>query len=101
MPENKRKRNDKDIDGTQMPSPENPNSPMPFTCICYEASFYTTDENGYFIHKTNEGIKLIRCEETPERNVIFTFIRSLSETEIALFDHIDDVNVHRDLTNEV
>jgi hypothetical protein len=78
------------------------NDPMPFTCICFDGKFYTTDDSGFFIH-IKEGMykpKLYRCEVDPAKNVVFTFIRHLEQSEISLFDNINDVNVVKDISNQ-
>lgn len=79
------------------------NEPLPFTCICFDGKFYTTDNDGYFIHNVCKGnsskLPLYRCEVNPQKDVIFTFIRNLSETEMLQIENIEDVNVLRDLSD--
>lgn len=90
MPEGKRKRLETDVDGTQIAEAENPNKPMPYTNICYDGALYITDEEGHFMHKMEQGIRIMRCEQTPERNVVFTFIRNLSDAEVEYIQHVND-----------
>jgi len=80
------------------PPPENKG--MPFTCICFEGAFYTTDEDGFFLHrdKTSNKMRLYRCEVNEMKDVVFVFIRNLSEEEALRLENIEDVNVHNDLT---
>ena len=76
------------------------NRGMPFTCICFEGRFYTTDEDGFFLHRdsaTNK-IRLYRTEVNEMKDVEFVFIRNLSEEEALRLENIEDVNVHDDLT---
>ena len=74
--------------------------PLPFTCICYDGQFYTTDNCGHFIHTRARENKLMRCEVDEEsQEVRYTFIRSLTETEVTNIENIEDVNVHTDLTS--
>jgi len=72
------------------------NDPKPYTCICFEGKFYTTDSQGYFIHNVlKEGtrtVPLYRCECDPQRNVVFTFIRHLTESEVLQLENVEDIN---------
>lgn len=76
------------------------NRGMPFTCICFEGSFYTTDEDGFFLHRdvTSRNIRLYRCEVNEMKDVEFVFIRNLTEEEALKLENIEDLNVHKDLS---
>ena len=81
--------------------PPSVNDPMPYTCICFEGKFYTTDSDGYFIHNVPDKlgkVPLYRCEVNPQMDVVFSYIRNLNETEMQFLETTDDVNVIRDLT---
>jgi hypothetical protein len=72
------------------------NDPMPYTCICFKGKFYTTDTGGHFVHNVadaNNKVALYRCESTPQGDVVFTFIRNLSESEMLHLENDWDVNV--------
>lgn len=77
------------------------NEPMPYTCICFKGKFYTTDNGGYFIHNVldvNNKVPLYRCECTPQGDVVFTFIRNLSESEMSHLENEKDINSVVNLT---
>jgi len=82
------------------------NEPMPYTCICFEGKFYTTDGEGYFIHNDTskhvgdqiKRVPLYRCEVDPQRNVVFTFIRHLSESELLHLENTGDINAIENLS---
>lgn len=97
MPIPKRKRDNRDIDGEQIQL-DQPDSPLAFTCICFEGKFYTTDNQGMFAHITAEGLpKLYRCGELPHGEVVFTFIKTLSAAEMNSLEHIGDLDANTSL----
>lgn len=76
--------------------------PQPFTCICFSeknesaGNFYTTDQNGFFLH----GKKYYRCVTDAEQEIKFLFIRELDIAEICALQSLDceDINVIKDLS---
>ena len=97
MPDTKRKRDHRDIDGEQVKEVQ-PDSPLAFTCICFEGCFYTTDNQGMFAHVNVEGVpKLYRCGELPHGEVVFTFIQALSAAEMNSLEHIGDLDANTSL----
>ena len=104
MSDNSKKRRIEEVlsDGSEeqksYDAPEN--SAMPFTCICFEGSFYTTDESGYFLHRDEKDHKfsLYRCEVDPMKDVVFVFQRGLTDTEALHMENVEDLNHHVDLS---
>ena len=96
----KKRRLEANDDGDNAPDHESAIKPLPFTCICYDGRFYTTDDCGHFIHASNDcKNKLMRCEVDEEcQQVQYTFIRSLSDNEVATLENVEDINVVNDLT---
>ena len=98
-----KKRRFEDVGGSSLGESQLPqNDPMPFTCICFEGKFYTTDNEGYFIHNVLQDesrmVPLYRCEVTPSKDVIFVLIRHLNETEVQFLETTDDLNCLTDLS---
>lgn len=76
------------------------NDPMPYTCICFKDVFYTTDSEGYFVHNVkdvNNRVPLYRCEVTPQREVVFSFIHNISENELLHLENDVDINVIKNM----
>lgn len=106
MPDNIKKRRIEEVVGVDegedeckaFDPPEN--KAMPFTCICYEGAFYTTDEDGFFLHRDSvtKKMRLYRCEINEMKDVVFVFIRSLTDTEALQMENIEDLNIHTDLS---
>lgn len=77
--------------------------PQPYTCICFsepgekDTNFYTTDQNGFFLHKK----KYFRCVMNEDMEIQFKFIRELDIAEIVALQSLDieDINVVKDLTS--
>ena len=76
--------------------------PQPYTCICFSepgddyTNFYTTDQNGFFLHKK----KYYRCILNEDMEIKFKFIRELDIAEIVALQSLDveDINVIKDLS---
>jgi len=76
---------------------------QPFTCICFQepgeskGEFYTTDENGYFLH----GSKYYRCEVDENKEIHFRFVRTLQDDEMNHLHTIGgDLNVIEDRSDK-
>jgi len=71
-------------------------TPQPYTCICFEDKFYTTDQTGFFLHK----MKYYRCVTDEQHNIKFNFIRDLDVAEVCALQSLDmdEINVIKDLT---
>lgn len=75
---------------------------QPYTCICFsephetQPNFYTTDQNGFFLHKK----KYYRCVMNGDMEISFKFIRELDLPEIVALQSLDveDINVIKDLS---
>jgi len=86
---------------SEMTFPNNPFVPkrdleaVKFTCICFMGEFYTTDNDGFFLHKGD----LYRCEMKENKEVLFTHIRSLNSEEMNSIEIVDDLNCIKDMTN--
>jgi len=112
FPPLKRKRADQEMSNTELST--NPDVykmmelpkgelPQPYTCICFsedsdkESSFYTTDQNGFFLHKK----KYYRCVTNEDMEIQFKFIRELDLAEIVALQSLDaeDINVIKDLSS--
>ncbi len=79
------------------------NTPLPFTCICYKGNFKVTDGEGAFTipdEANPDKTMIFRCEEDEGRNVVYTYIRSVHNSDLDGLENIDELNVLRNTTLE-
>ena len=102
MSDNKKRRREDGEEGVEeakdFDAPEN--TSMPYTCICYNGAFYTTDQDGFFLHRdpNTKKMGLYRCEVNDMKDVLFVLIRDLTDNEALQLENIEDINHHVDLS---